>query len=159
MEILLRKPTLGDIGWVISIHGEIYSRQFHFDSTFEINITQKVASFYEQINDFNILLIAENNGERVGSIAVSLQSEKSAFINFLLVRDEYRGRGVARKLMDKVIQRSRDYGLESIRLETYSCLVDARGMYIKYGFKLYESNKNIKKFGQVFDQEFWELNL
>lgn len=159
MEIFLREPQPGDIGWLISTHGIMYSQQFHFDLRFEIDIAKKVSSSYEQSNDFNILIIAHIDSERVGSIAVSLQFEKSAFINFLCVRNAYRRRGVAKKMFENVIKRSRDYGLELLRLETYSCLVGAREMYKNYGFKMYQSNKDIEKYSRVFDQEFWEMRL
>lgn len=159
MEIILREPKPGDIGWVISMHGIIYSRQFHLDSRFEIDIAKKMLSFYENLNDFNLLLIAQRNHERVGSVAVSMKSENSAFVNFLLVLDPYRGHGIGGRLMDHIIKRSRDHGLEFLRLETYSLLEDARNLYLKYGFKRYQTNKDMKKYGQVFDQEFWELRL
>lgn len=47
MKITLRNPVPGDIGWLISIHGELYAEQFNFDLNFEIDITKKVVGFLE----------------------------------------------------------------------------------------------------------------
>lgn len=156
MEIILRNPIPGDIGWLISMHGHLYSEQFNFDSNFEIDIAKKVISFLDIENNFNALWVAEINSKRVGSITVSIKHDQTAFANFLLVKPEYRRYGVAKKLLDMVISHTKDFNLKVLRLETYSCLEDARKLYMKYDFTLYEKNVAFKKYGQSFDQEFWE---
>lgn len=159
MKIVVRPPIPGDIGWLISSHGSVYADQYSFNADFELDIAKKVVEFLDAPKAFDRLSIAEIKGRRAGSIAVSLRPEKVAFLNFLLVMPDYRRRGVATTLMDTVIGHSRDHGARLLRLETYSCLEDARRMYMKYGFELCESSKNIGLYGQVFDQEFWELKL
>ncbi len=159
MEIILRNPVPGDIGWLISMHGQLYSEQFNFDSKFEIDIIKKVISFFETPHDFNRLWIAVVNNKRVGSVAVSLKPDETAFVNFLLVKTEYRGSGIAKKLLHKVISHTKDHNLKLLRLETYSCLEDARKLYKKFDFTLYEKNAAVNKYGQSFDQEFWEKIL
>ena len=159
MKITLRNPVPGDIGWLISIHGESYAEQFNFDSNFEVHIAKKVIGFLENDAKFNKIWIAETGTERVGSIAISLRQNQTSFINFLLVKREYRGHGIAKQLMDKVIYHSQKFNINSIRLETYSCLKDSRNLYKKYGFEPYEVRPNLEKYGQSFDQEFWEKRL
>jgi len=156
MELILREPVPGDIGWMISMHGTLYAEQFKFDTRFERDIAYKVARFFEQRNDFNRILIAEIGRERAGSIAVSLMLEQTAFINFLVVLPEYRGHGVARRMVADTLEYARDHGLKRVRLETYSCLKAARELYRKFDFKRYQSIKNRQLYGQTFDQEFWE---
>ena len=159
MKITLRNPVPGDIGWLISIHGELYSEQFNFDSNFEIDIAKKVLGFLENNAIFNKIWIAQAGTERVGSIAISLRENQTSFINFLLVKIEYWGCGIAKQLMDTVINHSQKFNINSIRLETYSCLKDARNLYKKYGFEPYEVRPNVEKYGQSFDQEFWKKSL
>ncbi len=159
MEIILSNPSPGDIGWLISIHGQLYAEQFNFDSKFEMDIAKKVINFLEASDDFNRLWIAITDNKRVGSIAVSLKPDRTAFVNFLLVKTEYRGYGIAKTLLDKVISHTKDNDLKAIRLETYSCLENARRLYDKYGFAIYKKNATVKKYGQSFDQEFWEKPL
>lgn len=159
MDILVRAPSPGDIGWLISTHGQLYAEQFNFDQKFEIDIAKKVIAFLESSYDFNMLLIAITDNKRVGSIAVSLKPDRTAFVNFLLVKTEYRGYGIAKKLLDKVISHSKNNDINAIRLETYSCLENARRLYSKYGFAMYKKNAAVEKYGQSFDQEFWEKQL
>ncbi|GAB3550376.1 GNAT family N-acetyltransferase [Noviherbaspirillum agri] len=159
MEIILRNPIPGDIGWLISLHGKLYAEQFHFDSSFERDIAKKVVEFLEKQNPFNNIWLATINNEPIGSIAVSLKPDQSAFINFLLVKAEYRGRGISRILMDKVMAHCKAHGIGLLRLETYSCLEAARKLYKQYGFSLSTKNEAVQKYGQSFDQEFWERKL
>jgi ribosomal protein S18 acetylase RimI-like enzyme len=155
METILRNPIPGDVGWLISLHGKIYAEQFEFDSSFERDIARKVLSFLDSPDPFNMLWIATLDDKPIGSIAVSLKPNETAFINFLLVATEYRGRGVARALMDRAISHSRRHNLAVMRLETYSCLKSARELYTRYGFTRLTTNIDFNKYGQSFDQEFW----
>lgn len=159
MDVILRNPLPGDIGWLISVHGKLYAEQFHFDSGFERDIARKVVAFLELQNAFNKLWIATIEDQPVGSVAVSSRPDQSAFINFLLVIPEFRGRGIARTLMDKVLSHCKYHGVGTLRLETYSCLKSARDLYRKYDFSLSTRNVDVSKYGQSFDQEFWEKHI
>lgn len=159
MEINLREPMPGDIGWLISMHGKLYAEQFGFDANFERDIARKVVSFLDRQDAFNRIWLATINNEPVGSIAVSSRPDQSAFINFLLVKTEYRGYGVAKVLMNQLISHCRDHGAAQLCLETYSCLTSARALYKQYGFEISSSNSAVEKYGQSFDQEFWEKHL
>ncbi len=157
--IVLRDPIPGDYGWIISNHGDIYSREFHFDQQFEIDIARKIITLCDNPGARFKLWIAEVDGERAGSMAVSKLTEATAFANFVLVLNKYRGMGIAKTLMNKIIEHCKTSGFKTLRLETYSCLQDARELYKTTGFQMTESTKNMQKYGQTFDQEFWELNL
>lgn len=159
MQITLKEPGPGDLGWLISSHGSQYSQQFNFNSDFEFDIATKAINFVENADDFSRIFIAYSGNKRVGSIAVSSHEEKTAFINFLLVKALYRGQGIAEKLMGAVIQHTQDNDLHLIQLETYSCLLGARHLYRKLGFQIYRTNLAIEKYGHVFDQEFWQKKI
>ena len=155
----IRKLKPGDLGWIISRHGEIYTQEFQFDAIFEVHIAAKIVDFFKKAMAFDTFWIKEIEGQRAGSIAVSKISDQVAFINFVLVSSQFRGQGVAQDLMHKAIRHARAQGMSIIRLETYSCLQNARRLYKKLGFNLSEPPNKVKKFGQSFDQEFWELRL
>jgi len=159
MGILFKEPVPGDIGWLISAHGRIYAQQYGFDRNFELDIARKVLFFIEREDAFARLLIASAGRERIGSIAVSRKPDGTAFINFLLVVGQYRGHGIAGRLLAQVISHTQAHGIGIIGLETYSILTAARKLYERVGFRLCDSRKEVKKYGRVFDQEFWSLNL
>lgn len=141
------------------MHGVIYSREFGFNVDFEIGIARKAAIICESDDPFNRIWIKEVDGQRAGSIAVSKTEDGCAFINFVLVLDEYRGQGIALELMQRLIAHVAEAGIKTIRLETYTCLAHARVMYEKLDFKVVISNENCQHYGLILDQEFWELQL
>ena len=157
--IKIRDPIPGDYGWIISKHGEIYTREFHFDHKFEIDIAKKLITLCDNPGAEFRFWIAEVDGLRAGSMAVSKITKETAFTNFVLVLNKYRGLGIAKSLMNKIIEHCKKSGFKTLRLETYSCLQDARKLYNVMGFKMKESTKKVQKYGQTFDQEFWELNF
>ena len=155
----IRKHEPGDVGWIISMHGKIYAEEFQFDSSFEVHIASKIVEFFRQSEPFNSVWISEVNGERAGSIAVSRLSDRKAFINFLLVMDQFRGHGIAQSLMDVVVDHAKTRGVSVLRLETYSILESARNLYRRMGFNIVEAKAGLNRFGRSFDQEFWEKPL
>ncbi len=155
----IRKLQAGDLGWMISMHGVIYAREFGFNTDFEAGIARKAARIYESEDSFNRIWITDVEGQRAGSIAVSRQDDGAAFINFVLVLEEFRGRGIAKELMRHLIEYVREAGIETIRLETYTCLKHARYMYRELGFRIASNEKDCQRFGLTLEQEYWELDL
>ena len=141
------------------MHGLVYAHEFNFNLEFEVGIAKKAARICESDDPFNRIWIKEVDGQRAGSIAVSKQDDGAAFINFVLVLDEYRGRGIAMELMQHLMAYVRDAGIDTIRLETYTCLEHARAMYKKLGFSIASCEENCLRFGQTLTQEYWELRL
>ena len=159
MTTQIRTLQPGDLEWMISMHGLIYAREFNFNAEFEVGIAKKAAAICESDDPFNNIWIKEVEGQRAGSIAVSKMSDGAAFINFVLVLDEYRGRGIAVELMQHLMDHVRDAGINTICLETYTCLEHARVMYKNLGFSIASHEKNCVRFGLMLEQEYWELRF
>lgn len=141
------------------MHGLIYAREFGFNVDFEAGIARKAARIYESDDPFNQIWIKEVDGQRAGSIAVSKADDGAAFINFVLVLDEFRGKGIALELMHHLMAHVRAAGIQTIRLETYTCLEHARTMYKNLGFSISSCEKNCERFGLTLEQEYWEMQL
>ncbi len=160
MKLTIRTHAPGDIGWIISRHGEIYTTEFNFDPYFEIHIANKFVHFFrKEKSKFDTIWIAIIDEERVGSLAISKKSEEKGFINFVLVSDQYRGHGIAQKLFDTAIQHCKNHKFEVIELETYDRLKSARKLYDKLGFEIITVHKDVTLFGQTMNQEFWQMRL
>lgn len=160
MKTVTRTPKPGDLGWIILAHGELYASEFGFTTDFEINIARKIVYLFEgAAHPFNAFWITEVGDNRAGSIAISKRNETTAFINFVLVLNQYRRRGIARNLLDIAIRRCKEHGFKSIELETYSFLQNARRIYSGLGFEITSTEKGVSEFGQTSDKEFWALRL
>lgn len=144
-----------DPAWVVARHGAIYAEEFGFTRDFEADIAAKLKAFLGRDDPLRRLWIAEVAGKRAGSIAISKVSGDIAFLNFVLVEPAFRGKGIARLLMDNALDHARGHDVPFVRLETYSCLEDARRLYAACGFTTETITPGIEKYGHRFDGEFW----
>lgn len=159
MEFELRYASEDDLDWIIQSHDAVYREEFGFNIEFADGIAGKILALTSAKNSFTSFWIITVADERAASVAVSEIEPGVAFINFMLVLPQYRGFGLARKLLELTINHAREHGYETMRLETYSCLEDARKLYKLRGFKLAEPVREIYRFGQTIEQEFYELPL
>lgn len=158
-ELTVRLAQPDDHDWIIAAHGDVYAKEFGFDSRFQNSISEKVRSFLDLISPFNRIWIGLVGGERVASIAVSERPSRVAFLNFVLTLPEHRGKGVGFAMMQLAINHARGHSFLEVQLETYSCLIDARALYGRLNFRLTEVVPEQVAYGKRFDQEFWTLKL
>ena len=89
----------------------------------------------------NLLIIAEMNGEIVGTFqltftpSISFQGGKRATVESVRIDKQYRGQGIGRELMLFAIKRAREAGCVSMQLTTNAERADAHRFYENLGFK------------------------
>ena len=76
----------------------------------------------------------------------------------LILSPEARGLGLGGKLTDECIAFAREKGYKKMTLWTNACLLAARAIYVKRGFKLVKSEP-YQGFGHDLVGETWELKL
>lgn len=103
----------------------------------------------EIIDDFENLIVAEVDGKVVGTVAYQRYDNNTAEIKRLYVDSNCRGKGIAKKLFDEIIDRIEKQGYTKLFLETWEKLASARRFYEKNGFKI----KQIILDGQVYHYE------
>ena len=81
------------------------------------------------------LYLAEVNGKVAGCIAFHQMDENAAELKRLYVRDEFRGLGLGKALIERAMKDIRDFGYKNIKLDSMARLREARLMYDKLGFK------------------------
>jgi DNA-binding MarR family transcriptional regulator/GNAT superfamily N-acetyltransferase len=156
---VLRDPAPGDIGWVVQQHGEIYAREYGWNSTFEALVAGIAGQFLLEFQpEWERCWIAELNGERVGAIFVVRKSATTAQLRLLILAPAARGLGLGGRLVDECIGFARRKGYKKMVLWTNSCLLAARGIYAKRGFRLTKSEPH-EGYGQPQVGETWELKL
>jgi len=82
------------------------------------------------------VFFAKKEEEAIGYLIVSRCWSGFAIIDDIAVDSRYRGRGVARRLMDQALAWTRDGGMPGVRLETQSNNVGACCFYARSGFVL-----------------------
>lgn len=156
---VLRDPVPGDMGWVVQQHGEIYWREYGWDSRFEALVADIAAQFLRNFQpEWEKAWIAELDGERVGAVFVVRKSPTTAQLRMLILAPKARGLGLGARLTDECLAFARAKGYKKMVLWTNSCLTAARGIYAQRGFRLTKSEP-YEGFGQQLVGETWELKL
>ncbi|MES2101583.1 MAG: helix-turn-helix domain-containing GNAT family N-acetyltransferase [Pseudomonadota bacterium] len=163
----LRPHRAGDIGWVVSRHGALYTGEYGWDLRFEALVARIAADFIDRFDaQREACWIAERGDERIGSIfLVQARDETTqapidgtAQLRMLLIEPSARGLGLGKRLVDECTRFARQAGYRKIMLWTNANLLAARGIYAKAGYVLTHTEQH-HSFGHDLVGEIWELEL
>ncbi len=156
---LLRTHEPGDIGWITHRHGVVYWEEYGFDETFEALVGEILVQFIQKHDPKRERIwIAEQDGERIGSVMVVDAGDQVAQLRLLFVEPGARNKGIGNRLIKECVKFSKRNRYQKIRLWTQSNLLEARHLYAKMDFELVEEKPHTS-FGQDLVAEFWELPL
>jgi GNAT superfamily N-acetyltransferase len=152
----------GDLGWVVQAHGELYGREFGWDTTFEELVARIVADYADvrrRDPERSRAWIAEVDGKRAGTVfCVPGDAEDEAKLRILLVDSRFRGHGIGRDLVAACIAFARAAGYRRLVLWTNDVLTSARRIYQAAGFELVEQTPH-HSFGHDLVGQTWALAL
>lgn len=149
----------GDIGYLIYLHGILYSKEYKFDQTFEAYVAHGLLQFVQAYNPYrDRILLAEANGQIVGSVGIIRTSKVEAQLRWYLVHPDFRGRGLGKQLINEAIKFCQERKYKSIFLWTTSELAASAHLYKKAGFKKTEV-KSHNIWGKFVTEERYILNL
>jgi DNA-binding MarR family transcriptional regulator/GNAT superfamily N-acetyltransferase len=154
----LRAPREGDLGWIVSRHGTLYSRFYGWDGSFEALVAEIVAAFAKGPADRERAWIADVAGAPAGSVLCMRKDESTAQLRLLLVEPWARGLGVGSALVDACVRFARESGYRRLTLWTNDVLVEARRIYESAGFELVAESAH-HSFGKQLTGQDWGLAL
>lgn len=158
-EVEIRDLKPGDLGWVISRHGELYAAEYGWNIDFEFLVAD-IASRFAQKNDrrYERAWIAEARGIRLGCVFLVKEDAKTAKLRILLVDPLARGLGLGTRLVQECIAFARTCGYKKITLWTNDVLISARKIYEAEGFHL-EKEERHTSFGKKLNGQYWSKTL
>ena len=115
-------------------------------------------------NPNSIMLVAFDEGELVGTGAVSIVSARERFAHrreiAISVRKDYWGKGIGTGLMNRLIDFCKENGATTIELEVRSDNERAIALYKKFGFKKIGQNEKFFKInGEFVSADYMNLYL
>ena len=148
-----------DLSWVVYRHGVLYHQACGFNERFEGLVAEVVARFAAGHDpERERLWIAEQEGEKVGSVMLTRESDEVARLRLFLVEPRSRGQGVGSQLLETFLGFARRRGYEHVVLTTVEALSAARSLYERAGFRLVGTRSHAD-WGPKVVEEDWELEL
>jgi len=139
--IKIRLSEPGDAGYVAYMQGRYYWKHHHFYPAAEYYFIGHLAEFVHDPAGSR-LWIAEAEGAIVGSAAIIRVNNDTAQFRWFLVDENYRHRGIGRKLITTALEFCRESGYKHVFLWTFKGLDPARRIYDRAGFVLTEEKVN-----------------
>lgn len=121
---------------IVAMISDIQLNEFSIPITKETNLCLLKAehTFYYN-KSYNFWYAMDGKGQIVGSIGLNKLNAKYGEIKKFFVAKEYRGTGVAKKLMQTLVQAAQRHGFTKLFLGSADVLKVAHSFYEKYGFK------------------------
>ncbi len=132
----------------------IYVNEFGYK---EARNELETSDYIEYINcNGNFWIALDNDNKIIGTIGIEYVNNDETYLKKLYVLKEYRGTGLAKELLNEVIQFSRKKGFKRIYLSTYGKLERANSFYLKNGFIEYK-NRNANELNG--DERFYYIDI
>jgi peptidyl-dipeptidase Dcp len=126
-EITIRHELrCGDLGRIISLHGEAYESLGGYGLRFEAYVGQTIAEYVLQTDSKGRIWLAERSDALVGCAAIILRGEGVAQLRWVVVDPSSRGRSLGRKLMDRSLAYAREQVFQNHRGCTRSWALRSR---------------------------------
>ena len=140
--MIIRPATTEDLATLLTFEQGIIEYERPFDET----LRKTPISYYDiaaMIDDPNVeVVVAEENEQLIGSgYAKIIQSKpylthpKHAYLGFMFVSEEARGKGVNQKIVAQLEEWAKLRGINEVRLDVYAENRAAVRAYEKAGFK------------------------
>jgi RimJ/RimL family protein N-acetyltransferase len=132
----------GDIGSIIKMHGEYYSKKNGFDETFEPYVAIPLAEFVLRKKENEKIWIVEKDKEIKGCIAIVDHGERTAQLRWYILDESIQGQGIGKELIKKALCYSKEMKYQKVILWTIDEQEKAIKVYKKNGFILKEEKKH-----------------
>lgn len=99
-----------------------------------------------------IMLIVYDDNMPIGCVAIKAFDDNACDMKRLYVRPDYRGRGIATKLIQNVLKVAKEYGYKKIFLETLpEVMKEAVSLYNRLGFIALSNTEGILRMEKELD--------
>lgn len=126
----------GDLGRIITLHGETYEPLGGFGLRFEAFVGQTIAEYFLVNGARGRIWLVECGDKLVGCGAAALRDDRVGQIRWVVLDPSLRGRGIGKDLIEKTIGYCREQHCRKIILETTDGLPASQSIYEDFGFEV-----------------------
>jgi ribosomal protein S18 acetylase RimI-like enzyme len=134
---------------------EEYARSLGFDLDFQDFKKELVGLPGDYASPEGCILLANYDTKIAGCVALRKMDENICEMKRLYVRKAFRGKGIGKKLSVAIIEKARDMGYKSMRLDTVPAMKEAITLYQSLGFKEIEPYR----YNPIEGAKFMELKI
>jgi len=158
-DVILRPFRPDDAPWLVERHQSLYAQDEGFDDTFGplvAGILDDFIAAHDSTREQG--WIAEEDGERLGSIFCVSAGGDTAKLRLFLLDPKARGKGLGKRLLATCMAFARDKGYRDMVLWTHESHAAACALYAAAGWRVTES-KPVKSFGVELVEQTWRIDL
>ncbi|MBE1282585.1 MAG: GNAT family N-acetyltransferase [Rhodobacteraceae bacterium] len=156
---VLRRFEPRDSQWLVAQHADLYARDEGFDSTFGPLVAEILHDFCTDHDPgCEQGWIAEQDGQRLGSIFCVRLDEQTAKLRLFLLTPDARGKGLGKRLLQTCMGFARNAGYRDMQLWTHESHRAACALYAAFGWQLVES-RPVHSFGVDLIEQTWKVTL
>jgi len=149
----------GDIGYVTFLHGVLYKQEYNYGISFESYVAAGLHEFYQHYNPLkDRAWICEHHEAIIGFLLLMHRENNAAQLRYFILKPEYRGIGLGKKLMNLYMHFLKAAGYTSSYLWTTNELPAAAHLYKQHGFRLTDE-KESTAFGKFLKEQRYVLAL
>ena len=143
VDFTLREAKMEDLDTLLQFEQGIVQ----YERPFAPNIKEDPVSYYDisqliQREDAQVIVVVSASGELIGSGYIKIKSnipykkpDLIAYLGFMYVVPEHRGRGINSVVIERLIQWAKKRDIHEVQLDVYAENVSALKAYEKVGFK------------------------
>jgi phosphinothricin acetyltransferase len=161
--LTIRNAQLDDLVYITAIYNEaIISTTATFDT--QTKSIKEMKSWFKNHDSKNPIIVAENNKIIVGWAALSRWSDRCAYSDTaeisLYVKNEFKDRGIGKKLIESIIRKGESVGLHVIIAQITEGNKNSIHLHESIGFEHIGKMKEVgKKFGELLDVYLMQKTL
>ncbi|MBN2462570.1 MAG: N-acetyltransferase [Dehalococcoidia bacterium] len=157
----IRQATSADLGQITNIYNDAIEKTFATFDT-EPKTLEEQEKWFANHDARHPVLIAEQDGVIIAWASLSRWSDRHAYSDTaeisLYVKEEYRGKGTGKQLMQAIIQEGKTAGLHTAIARIAGSNKISADLCKSFGFQYIGTMKEVgKKFDQLLDVHLMQL--
>jgi GNAT superfamily N-acetyltransferase len=121
-----------------------------------VAVNNSLEELYKFFPPSGCLLLCKDNDKVVGTACMRMIGEKIGEIKRMYVRPLFRGKGIGRALLEKLINKAQGFGYLKIRLDTGPFMKEAQRLYHSFGFRNIKPYPESEVLGENMPKEITE---